>query len=403
MNTQLVRGTPFFTQKTTGKNDFSSLQQSISSDVVIVGGGITGALCAYYFSKQDIKTVLVEKNKIALSSTSISTSLLQYELDELIQDLEKNYNLNNIIRGYNFTKQGMSNLKKIIDELNIECDYQTRDCLTFTDDKNKIDKLKYEYLQRLQNGFDVEFIDSNTPGFDFSFNIVAGVYSRNGGAEINPVKFTKQLISKVAQMGCDVYENTEIVDYKHLDDYVQLFTSNNLTITCKRVIVATGYDISVFSSKKYCSLYTSYNIVTCSLDHITGWNNRCLIKTAEKTYTYLRTTNDNRVIIGGEDTRFIPEFLEDSIADKKYEKLSLELKAMFPHLNFSIDYKYNGAFGTTDDNLPYIGPDPKNKNIWYCLGYGANGILFSVNGAKMLSDLYKGILDEDLSLVSINR
>jgi glycine/D-amino acid oxidase-like deaminating enzyme len=76
---------------------------------------------------------------------------------------------------------------------------------------------------------------------------------------------------------------------------------------------------------------------------------------------------------------------------------------MFPQLDCQIEYRYNGIFGATADNLPYIGPDPNNKNIWYCLGYGANGILFSVNGAKMLSNLYNGYLDDDLDLVAMNR
>lgn len=403
MKKQLVGGLSYFTESYRKPVRFPPLQTDISTDVVIAGGGVTGALCAYYLSAQNINAVLVEKNEIAAGSTSVSTSLLQYELDQLIQDLEKKYPLSKIIRGYRFADKGRTELDSLIGKLGLDCDFQPRSCLTFTNDKNKADKLKYEYEQRLANGFDVEFIDSKSNNCRFSFDIEAGVHARNGGGEVNPVKLTNELVMKAAQMGCEIYEGTEIKEYTHFDDHVEVCTSDNKTLRCKKLIVATGYDISAFTSKKYCTLYTSYNVVTSPVENICGWQGRCLIKTAEDTYTYLRTTPDNRIIIGGEDTRFIPKFLEDNVAGQKYGKLEESLKEIFPRLDCHIEYGYYGIFGSTEDNLPYIGPDPKNKNIWYCLGYGANGILFSVNGARMLSKLYFGFSDDDLDLVALDR
>lgn len=403
MRKHFVRGASFFADCSGKALEFPSLQQDLSTDVVIVGGGISGALCAYYFAKQNLRPVLVDKGKIAACSTSVSTSLLQYELDQLLQDLEQNYAKDKIIRGYQFAYKGLQELRSLIQELQLDCDYHVRSCLTYTTDQSKIEKIRYEVEQRQSSGFDALFIDKDSAGYDFSFALEAGVYAKNGGAELNPVKFTKELIRIVAELGCSVYENTEVKDYKHLDEHVELYLSNGNTISCKKVIVATGYDISTFTDKKYCTLYTSYNIVTSPLPNISGWQERCLIKTAEDTYIYLRTTSDDRIIIGGEDTRFIPEFLEGSVAEQRYAKLQKRLGEMFPQLNYSIDYRYNGAFGATDDNLPYIGPDPENKNIWYCLGYGANGILFSTNGARMLSDLYNGHMDADSDLVALDR
>ncbi|GAA0739227.1 FAD-dependent oxidoreductase [Clostridium oceanicum] len=400
---KLVRGNSYFLDRNDIDTNYEKLNNNISSKIVIVGGGITGALCAYFFAKENIETILVEKNKISQGSTSITTSLLQYELDDFIIDLEKDYSLNKIMEGYKFGDDALHMLKDIINELNIECDYKIKDCLLYTTDPKKIDKLKYDYEKRIENGFDVDFIDENSTNYDFSFDIKAGVYSKSGGSEIDPVKFTRALIEKIQKMGCKIYEDTEIVDFVHSNNSVILKTKNDNTITCEKVIVATGYDINTFTNKKYCDIYTTYNIVTSPLKEITGWHNHCLIRDGEDPYTYLRTTVDNRIIIGGEDTRFIPELLENKMAEKKYDALVEKFNKLFPQFNYSIDFKYNGAFGTTKDNLPYIGPDPENKNIWYCLGYGANGILFSIKGGDILSKLYKGILSKDYKLVSINR
>lgn len=120
-------------------------------------------------------------------------------------------------------------------------------------------------------------------------------------------------------------------------------------------------------------------------------------------YNYLRTTVDNRMIIGGEDVEF--KYIDDNkLAQEKYEILEQRLKSMFKDVkNIEIEYKYCGCFATTKDNLGFIGPDPKHKNLWYCLGYGANGILFAILGGIMLSKLYKNEVDEDMRLFEIRR
>jgi len=58
-------------------------------------------------------------------------------------------------------------------------------------------------------------------------------------------------------------------------------------------------------------------------------------------------------------------------------------KNLFPDLNIEIEYRYCGAFASTQDNLGFLGKDPNNSKLWYGLGYGANGILFAVLGGIM--------------------
>lgn len=43
---------------------FESLQGDVSTDVLIIGGGITGVLCAYFLQERGIDYLLVEGNEI---------------------------------------------------------------------------------------------------------------------------------------------------------------------------------------------------------------------------------------------------------------------------------------------------------------------------------------------------
>ena len=128
-----------------------------------------------------------------------------------------------------------------------------------------------------------------------------------------------------------------------------------------------------------------------------------IVRDNEDPYHYFRTTSDNRIIIGGEDINFLPDIFNEELCTKNYDKLEQRLKNLFLNLKIEIEYRYCGAFASTEDNLGFLGPDPKNPKLWYCLGYGANGILFAVLGGIMLSKLYLGDVDEDLKLFKVDR
>ena len=68
-----------------------------------------------------------------------------------------------------------------------------------------------------------------------------------------------------------------------------------------------------------------------------------------------------------------------------------------------IDFKWAGAFGTTKDGLPYIGSVPERPNTYFALGFGGNGITFSVMTAEIITNMINKKNDPDASLFSFDR
>ncbi len=91
-----------------------------------------------------------------------------------------------------------------------KCDYIKRDTLLYTAKKDEVNAIKIEYDLRKENGLDVEYIDENNKRY--SFDLKAGIISKNGGAEIDPYKYTHELLEVALSNGASVYENTEVVD-----------------------------------------------------------------------------------------------------------------------------------------------------------------------------------------------
>ena len=399
---QYVQGRPIFTNINEHKNQYPYLTKNIDTDVCIIGGGITGAITSYYFSKENISCVLLEKRRIAHLSTSVTTSLLQYELDDNLSDLTEYIDLEDAIRAYNLGLIALDEIDKFIKEYGNNCYYKKRDTLLYTAKKDEINAIKIEYDYRKNNNFDVEYI--NEDNNKFSFDLKAGILSKNGGAEIDPYKFTHELLNISQNNGLKVYENTEVIDLKYYKDYIDVITEFGNIVKAKKVIVATGYNTKLFTNRNFATKTTTFNIATKPVKNFDGWYEKVLIRDNCDPYNYLRTTSDNRIIIGGEDVDFVPDIFDEKLANKKYDILENRLKNMFKNIkDIEVDYKYCGTFASTLDNLGFIGEDTKHNNLWYNLGYGANGILFAILGGMMLSKLYHGEKDKDMRLFKVDR
>ena len=103
----------------------------------------------------------------------------------------------------------------------------------------------------------------------------------------------------------------------------------------------------------------------------------------------MRTTSDGRVLIGGGDEDFRDPEKRDAIIDKKEKEILGDLKDLLPNYHFYTDFTWAGTFGETKDGLPYIGEHKDFPNSYFVLGFGGNGITFSVTGMEMASAFMK--------------
>ena len=402
MTLQNVHGDPIFTKINKHKKQYEYLTKDIDTEVIIVGGGVTGSIVGYYFSKNNIPAVILEKERIAHGSTSITTSLLQYELDSNARDLEEYTSLENIITSYKLGLKALDELDEFIKEYGNKCKYEKKDTLLYTSKECEVKAMEEEYKTRKNAGIDVKFISKEDN--PFSLDIKGGVYGVNGGAQLDPYEYTHQLLEVSCNMGLQVFENTEVMDINYEQDGVEVTTSFGYKVRGKKVIIATGYNTERFTKRNFGAKTVTYNIATKPVKNFDGWFNRVLIRDNCDPYNYFRTTADNRIIAGGEDVDFYTNIKNEKLAKEKYSILLNRIKNMFPNIkDIEIDYEYCGGFISSQDNLGYIGEDPNHKNLWFCLGYGANGILFAILGGMMLSKLYKNEIDENLKLFKVDR
>ena len=153
-------------------------------------------------------------------------------------------------------------------------------------------------------------------------------------------------------------------------------------------MVKEGYETNLIK-EKFVNLKSTYAMVSeINPENLKKFDNTLFWNT-DSPYIYMRTTDDGRLLIGGGDEDFKDPIKRDKLLDKKEKEVLKVLKNMQPDYQFYIDFTWAGTFGETKDGLPYIGEHKKHPNSYFVLGFGGNGITFSVTGMEMASAFLK--------------
>ncbi|MEO6870532.1 MAG: FAD-dependent oxidoreductase [Ginsengibacter sp.] len=398
----LKSGFPFSLIKNGLLHNYASLKESGETEIVILGGGISGALAAFYLTRAGLQCTVIDHRNIGLGSTCASTSLLQYEIDVPLCKLKKMIGDRNAERAYHLCAQSIDTIKEIAELIGYD-QFEYKSSLYYAANKNDVSFLNEEFGARKKSGFDVSLLNAQEIKNQYGFNSTAAILSKLGG-QVDAYTFTHALHQYNIQKGCRVFENTTIKKIDHQKENVLLTTKDNLTINCRHLVYATGYETVNFIKKKIVNLHSTYVIVS---PHDTIQENTQLDKTliwnTDDPYLYMRTTQDGRLIVGGRDEPFYNPEKRDRLLDKKAAKLEQDFNNLFPEIAFETEFKWTGTFGTTKDGLPFIGPYKKLPNSFFSLGFGGNGITFSVIAAQINCDIILGKLNPDREIFKFER
>lgn len=381
---------------------YPSLNDHIKSDVAIIGAGISGALAAFYLNQAGIECTILDKGHVAMGSTAASTSLIQYEIDLPLHKLIKLIGEDKAIKSYHLCRNAIYELKKISDKIGNKDNFNFKSSLQFASFKKDILSLEKEYKIRKQIGLKLDQIAESKLKNEYGLNASFALLS-DEAAELDAYLFTHRLLKYLKEKNCAIYDHTPIISIKKDKQAFTLTTSDRKRIKCRYVIIACGYESSTYLKKGYDSLRTTYAVASEPMSTKELWPGNCLIWETTDPYIYLKVTQDNRILLGGKDTRYYPIAKQLKLLPSKTASLHKRFNQLFPSLKFKKDFQWAGAFSTTKDGLPYIGEIPGKENIYYALGYGGNGITFSVIAGQIICNSIVGNKTADIQLFSFDR
>lgn len=209
-------------KETVNLPSFDTLKRDINTDVLVIGGGITGLLCAYFLKRSGVDCVLAEARRICGGITQNTTAKITVQHGLIYDKLIRNFGIE---KAKLYFRANLSALEQYAELCRtIDCDFKRSDSYVYS--VNGVKKLEKEFTALDKIGCDAEFVAE----LPLPFKVSGAVRIRNQ-AEFNPLKFLSE-ISK----GLNIYENTEISELRP-DGAV----SANGVISAKKIIVATHF------------------------------------------------------------------------------------------------------------------------------------------------------------------
>lgn len=388
------------------------LSRDKKCDVLIIGGGIGGALTAFMQAKQGVKVTVVDKNLIGYGATLGTDGTVETRID-FNAKLPKSMDEKNINKCNTLCSQALEDIKEIIDEISKDEDckkyidsigFKCLDLLYFSDRiTNKI--WMYKTFERLGiKQRNIEYLEQ-----DPLLNLKTGIVFPNLAAIMNPYILTQVIFMYLNKKdNVEIYENTDITNITSKEDYVECITNNRFKIYSNSVILTNGIHTLEYLNDDSITLNKTFTIVTEKVNDIDENIINVVAKDINYPNTTISFTKDKRMILCGEDIKENEKTTNDKyfihFANGKYKKMYLTLKKL---VNIPEDIKitncFYGMYLETKDTLPIIDELENMPNVYCNLGTGKNGVIFTMIGARMLRNVSKQYHVKDMYLFRENR
>lgn len=375
------------------KNIYPYLSDNMECDVVIVGGGISGAITAYFLAKDGFKIAVIEKNLIGYQTTGVSSACVTDFIDELYIKSTANKEKNMERKLLDLKRKANS----LLDEIAV--DIQKNEYLKKTDytilntRMFQRSMLKNEINIRNDIGEKVDINENNT-----------GINIKQGARMLDSYDFASRIFEYISRFpNVHIFENTELKEMKSFYDFVEIKTQNDFWIKSGALILTTGIGNIQIPNISNVEMYKRFSVALK-----TNLKKRVCVKMLNDIPIYIRCDENGNAIVSGIDTRYSfkmdNEKYLSALEKENGKKLKSIMYKLFPKVEISDEIiNYSGNIYSSKDNLPIICEIENVPNVYLNVGMGSSSISQMLIGADILKEAIKGYYKKEMNLFKITR
>jgi glycine/D-amino acid oxidase-like deaminating enzyme len=395
----LRTGRPYWLRRGDVRVACSPLTANLVVDVAVVGAGVSGAMVVDAILRSGKSVVVLDRRGPVKGSTPASTALLMFEIDQPLIRLAQKIGHERAVRAYWRSATAVDFLRGRIADLGLRCGFRERQSVYLPGNTLNVAALKREAAARAEVGLRSRFIGADELRTLTGIEKPGAVLS-SGAGEVDPAALVAGLWRSALSRGARIHAPTEVVDIDSDRAHVTLTTADGYAVRARHAVFATGYEPVKLVKRGRHKVISTWAMATAPQPGRL-WPSRCLIWEAADPYLYMRTTLDGRVIVGGEDEEFSDDSKRDALIPKKITAIRRKLEKLLPMLDTKPEFTWAGCFGATATGLPAIGAIPGAPRCFAVLGYGGNGMTFSVIAAQIIQRAIQGLHDPDADLFAL--
>ena len=345
------------------------LTQDISTDVLVVGGGMAGVSAAQAFHEKGRKVVLIEKTYCGAGASGKSSGFITPDAELSLFELESILGQEKGRKFWDLISAGGHHIAHNIKKYDIDCDYQEQDTLIVASSarafRNDIEK---EYQNRQKANYQSTLYAQEALRSVIGSDKYAGGISYSDSFGIKAYNYCQGMKQVLQQEGVAVYEETpalEIHDKKVI--------TPQATITAEHIIVCTDRFEPALSQSLWDKIYhvQTFLMLSVPLSDVQVKSifpdKPFMVWDTAMIYNYYRLTGDNRLMLGGSDL-FYTYMNESHNNERVAKKLIAYAHKHFPAAKLEFEYIWPGIVGISKDVFPVAGFDEKMPSVYYIAG-----------------------------------
>jgi glycine/D-amino acid oxidase-like deaminating enzyme len=365
----------------------------LDTDVIVVGGGLTGCACAASFAAAGVKTVLLEADRLGAGASAGSLGLIREDFDGSFQATAAAHGLRAARTLWRGQRRASLDFAAAIRRSNIRCDLAPQDVLhVVRREAEAVKQLKREYGARREAGFDHSWLTAAQLTREAS--IEGGGAIRTRGFVFDPYRACLGFAALAADRGATLFEKTPVrrirAGRKHVD--VKAGTG---TLRAEAIVIATSAPlIDLRALRRHLHPHHSYAVVTeplpAAVRRELGRRAAALRDSADPPH-FLRWLKDDRALFAGADQAPVAERAREKMLVQRSGQLMYELTTLYPSISGAqAEWAWDFIHEGTVDGLPYVGRHRNFPRHLFALGHGRHGAAVAWLAARLLLRQFQG-------------
>ncbi|MBC5991495.1 FAD-dependent oxidoreductase [Pontibacter cellulosilyticus] len=371
--------------------DTHKLNDNLTCDVCVVGGGIAGLTTAYLLSKEGKRVVLLEAKNIGGGETGRTTAHLSNALDDRFSNLINLFGKDGARLACQSHARAIDMIEKIAQEESIDCDFHRVNGYLFANSRSQEEELMKELEALQQIGWRDVIMRKECPVV--SLTALPCIQFPEQG-RFHVMKYMGGLLKAFIEKGGQVYTDTKVVEFNS-GTVTTVMTEDRHTVAANHLVVATNTPVNDMVTMH--TKQAPYRTYAIGIAVPKGAVPDALYWDMEDSYHYIRLQGAEErgaatdlLIVGGEDHKTG----HDDHPEKHFYALERWARLKFPMAE-EVEFRWSGQVYEPVDKLAFIGRNPgDSKNVYIATGDSGHGMTHGTIAGMLITDLIMGRKNE---------
>ncbi len=364
----------------------------LATDVVVMGGGLTGCAVAQAFAAAGVKVALLEAERIGQGATASGTGLVWPDPGADFQSVARLHGVRAARRIFQACRRSALELATTIRRLGIRCGLEPRAALRIALAPEDTKRLRRDTEARREAGLESGWLTDRRVRADTALN-VEGAMTLAGAAQVDPYRACIGLARAAVDRGAVIFEQSGVRRIRPRRKSVEVRTSSGV-IQADVVIVATGSAGPEFRSlQRHLKRSSTYVVVTdpmpAAMRRAVG-KRQSIVRDSASPEHLLGWTKDDRIIVSGASQPVQGSRTREKTLVQRTGQLMYELSRLYPEISgLQPAYGWDAEVADTPDGVPFIGTHRNFPRHLFALGFSSPGSAHAFLAARILLRAYR--------------